>query len=775
MFRQCLFISLFYWVLMIARLSSLFSTNVKNKDKNICFYSIKQFKKLNVYLQASNDDHEFLLTAHVNSKWNQWYFLQFFLQSNINKFIPSSSQANVSDIAESFIPLTVSFNSRITEDEVKQTIRRVKADKASSASGISNRALQASLAELTSVLTSLFNACVTHKYHSKQFKKTQTIVLRKSKKSDYIDSKAYRLIALLDIMSKALKSIMVKRLSDIVETHRMLSNAQMGARRKWFVISTLDLLIDQVHTVWGCETKYVTFMLSLDVVEAFDRVSHVRLLHTLKMKRTSSYIIEWTRSFLENRETSLIFDEQTSDMREVNAGISQKFPISSILFLFFNASLIEKCEALRIKIEVLDFVDDINILVYGRFTEEICRTLSKAHDVCAEWACTHGATFAPEKYELTHFTRKSKRFDMTTSIQIESSVIKSKPDVRVLEVQLNTKLRWGAHLRQIEANHVTRMLALSRLEAFTWEATFTKARQVYSAVVRSEIAFEASVWHQRDKKGELSSKERRLETLQNQALRHVAEAFKRVNIETLEAETYTSSLHVHLNMLQNKITLHSRVDGRTQEVRQACKLIRARLTRVNRVISRSLVIKKIVLLNAFIQEGAKIQSRRRRHIPFFTTISTSDSIAITQYHKDQWNQRWEKYRERVADVNAISAQRLHLSNKTIKMRDDLQKAESILATHIRIERIGLNVYLHSRNVSGTDSSRCDCEWSHQTTKHVLMHCSNWSHLRSRMLQDADFSNYQIIVVIMKSLRAVAKMMMKTKLLKQFKVARTLVL
>ncbi len=87
------------------------------------------------------------------------------------KFFLSSSQANVSDIAESFIFLTVSFNSRITEDEVKQTIRRVKVDKASSASDISNRALQASLAELISELTSLFNACVIHKYHSKQFKK----------------------------------------------------------------------------------------------------------------------------------------------------------------------------------------------------------------------------------------------------------------------------------------------------------------------------------------------------------------------------------------------------------------------------------------------------------------------------------------------------------------------------------------------------------------------------------------------------------------------------
>jgi len=199
------------------------------------------------------------------------------------------------------------------------------------------------------------------------------------------------------------------------------------------------------------------------------------------------------------------------------------------------------------------------------------------------------------------------------------------------------------------------------------------------------------------------------------------------------------------------------------------------LTRVNRVISRSLVIKKIVLLNVFIQEDAKIQSRRRRYTLFFTTISTSDSIAITQYHKDQWNQRWEKYRERVADINAISAQRLHLSNKMIKMRDDFQKAESILAMHIRIERIDLNTYLHSRNISDMNSSRCNCEWSHQTTKHILMHCLNWSHLRSRMLQDADFSNYWIIIIITKSLRAVTKMMMKTKLLKQFKVTRTLIL
>jgi len=71
-------------------------------------------------------------------------------------------------------------------------------------------------------------------------------------------------------------------------------------------------------------------------------------------------------------------------MREINADISQRFFISSILFLFFNASLIEKCKALKIKVEVLDFINDINILVYNKFIEEICRMLSKAHDACAK-------------------------------------------------------------------------------------------------------------------------------------------------------------------------------------------------------------------------------------------------------------------------------------------------------------------------------------------------------------------------------------------------------
>ena len=88
----------------------------------------------------------------------------------------------------------------------------------------------------------------------------------------------------------------------------------------------------------------------------------------------------------------------------------------------------------------------------------------------------------------------------------------------------------------------------------------------------------------------------------------------------------------------------------------------------------------------------------------------------------------------------------------IKMQNDFQKVESTFITHIRIERIDLNVYLHFRNVSDADNAQCNCNWDHQTMKHVLMHYSNWLHLQLRMLQDINFSNYWIIITITKNLK-----------------------
>ena len=68
----------------------------------------------------------------------------------------------------------------------------------------------------------MFNVYVKLGYHSKVFKRANTIVLRKFKKNDYIDLKAYRPIALLNTIKKALELVVVKKLTDVAKTNHLL-------------------------------------------------------------------------------------------------------------------------------------------------------------------------------------------------------------------------------------------------------------------------------------------------------------------------------------------------------------------------------------------------------------------------------------------------------------------------------------------------------------------------------------------------------------------------
>jgi hypothetical protein len=63
-------------------------------------------------------------------------------------------------------------------------------------------------------------------------------------------------------------------------------------------------------------------------------------------------------------------------------------------------------------------VDDTNILMFSRSTEANYQVLERADEKCMAWARTHGATFAPEKYQLMHFTRRPKKFNIQATVRM---------------------------------------------------------------------------------------------------------------------------------------------------------------------------------------------------------------------------------------------------------------------------------------------------------------------------------------------------------------------
>ena len=162
---------------------------------------------------------------------------------------PPPVEADLTDITDYIYPERVSIPSQLTEKEVTTAITAASKDKAPGPDGIPNRVLQRVVSMASELLTQIFQACLDQGIHPTQWKEATTIILRKPGKDDYTDPSAYRPIALLNTLGKALESIMARRLRFLSEKHALLPDTQIGARGKRSTDTALDLLTEQVYTI----------------------------------------------------------------------------------------------------------------------------------------------------------------------------------------------------------------------------------------------------------------------------------------------------------------------------------------------------------------------------------------------------------------------------------------------------------------------------------------------------------------------------------------------
>lgn len=176
----------------------------------------------------------------------------------------------------------------------------------------------------------------------------------------------------------------------------------MGARRGRSTGTALGLLTEQFRTAWAENPNTTASLLSLDIAGAYDNVSRDRLVHNMRIARLPHWIAEFSRSFVSKRTTRLLFDGQKTAVIDTETRIPQGSPLSTILFLFFAATLLRRLH--QEKTTAGGFVDDTHVMAVGQTTEDSCHGLEEAHATCEEWAQTHGAAFAPARYTLVHFT-----------------------------------------------------------------------------------------------------------------------------------------------------------------------------------------------------------------------------------------------------------------------------------------------------------------------------------------------------------------------------------
>ncbi len=112
----------------------------------------------------------------------------------------------------------------LTYRKIKQIIYKVVLNKIFDQTNYTNKVIRRLVDSILEQIYFLFKRYFQKSIQSAQFKNAITIVLRKSDKKNYLSAKIYKSIALLDILSKILKSIVSKYLRYVVETTNTLLN-----------------------------------------------------------------------------------------------------------------------------------------------------------------------------------------------------------------------------------------------------------------------------------------------------------------------------------------------------------------------------------------------------------------------------------------------------------------------------------------------------------------------------------------------------------------------
>jgi hypothetical protein len=119
---------------------------------------------------------------------------------------------------------------------------------------------------------------------------------------------------------------------------------------------------------------------------------------------------------------------------------------------------------------------------------------------------------------------------------------------RFLGIWLDRKLRWRAHLRKIEEKHARQAYALTSIAASAWGCTLVRAREVYTKVIRSAVAYGAAVYHTPTKPhGPARGIAAKMAKLQSACFRRVTGAYRATAARALEAEAFVPPIDLHLN------------------------------------------------------------------------------------------------------------------------------------------------------------------------------------------------------------------------------------
>ena len=250
----------------------------------------------------------------------------------------------------------------------------------------------------------------------------------------------------------------------------------------------------------------------------------------------------------------------------------------------------------------------------------------------------------------------------------------------MLDVQLNFKLRWQSHVRQLQIKLITRTKIIQTLTRFTWKASMKVKRKVYTTIFKSVLAHETSAWYTSSTlKKHKKDITRKLRSIQSQSLRIATKIYKIIATKTLKMKLHVLSINLHMKKMIVKIMIRMNFRTSRNAIAKTISHIqrdlrdrrerRAKLRKTSTTLKRIWLKRKLKTNDVTFIQSYTISSWVRSPK---VTININDETTTRRHDDDLTNSKWRAYSNENEKDDEITTTIVDINWKRVKRLKDVE-------------------------------------------------------------------------------------------------------